>query len=180
PGAGTPTGTVTFMDGAVILGTATVGADGRATFTTSFTATGGHTITAVYNGDANFAGSSQTLTEQVNALAPGVTATFFSADGALTILGDGQDNTTVVSRDAAGNILVNNGAVTIQGGPATIFNTVLIRVSGLGGNDTLSLSEANGALPRAILDGGDGIDILTGGSGNDTLIGGAGNDTYRF
>ena len=49
PGAGTPTGKVTFMDGNVILGTVAVGAGGTATFTTSFAAAGGHVITAVYS-----------------------------------------------------------------------------------------------------------------------------------
>jgi hypothetical protein len=67
PGAGTPTGTVTFKDGATFLGTVAVGTGGAATFTTSFAAAGGHTITAVYSGNAAFVGSSQTLTEQVNA-----------------------------------------------------------------------------------------------------------------
>jgi hypothetical protein len=67
PGAGTPTGTVTFQDGNVVLGTVAVGAGGTATFTTSFAAAGGHAITAAYNGDSNFAASAQTLTEQVSA-----------------------------------------------------------------------------------------------------------------
>jgi len=67
PGAGAPTGTVTFKDGNMVLGTASVGAGGTAMFTTSFAAAGGHAITAVYSGDGNFVGSSQTTTEQVNA-----------------------------------------------------------------------------------------------------------------
>ena len=75
PGSGTPigvsgsvfTGTVTFRDGNVILGTVAVAFSGRATLTTSFAAAGGHAITAVYSGDPNFVGSSQSLTEQVNA-----------------------------------------------------------------------------------------------------------------
>ena len=67
PGAGTPTGTVTFQDGNVVLGTVAVGTGGTATFTTSFAAAGGHVITAVYSGDPNFVASSQALTEQVNA-----------------------------------------------------------------------------------------------------------------
>jgi hypothetical protein len=70
PGAGTPTGTVTFLDGATVLGSAPVGAGNQATFMTSFATTGGHAITAVYNGDGNLAGSSQSLTEQVNSAAP--------------------------------------------------------------------------------------------------------------
>src|SRR5262249_2289090 len=67
PVAGTPTGTVTFKDGDVILRTVAVGSGGAATFTTSFAAAGSHAITAVYSGDNNFAASSQTITEQVNA-----------------------------------------------------------------------------------------------------------------
>jgi len=67
PGATTPTGTVTFKDGNVVLGTVAVGVRGTATLTTSFAATGGHVITAFYSGAANFVASSQTLTEQVNA-----------------------------------------------------------------------------------------------------------------
>jgi Bacterial Ig-like domain (group 3) len=67
PGAGAPTGTVTFRDGNVVLGTAAVSRGGTATFTASFAAAGGHVITAVYSGDANFVASSQSLTEQVNA-----------------------------------------------------------------------------------------------------------------
>jgi hypothetical protein len=73
PGMGVPTGTVTFKDGTVVLETVSVGPGGKATLTTSFAVAGGHAITAVYNGDTNFVGSSQSLTEQVNA--PAVQAT---------------------------------------------------------------------------------------------------------
>jgi hypothetical protein len=69
PGAGTPTGTVTFQDGTVVLGTVAVGPGGTATITTSFAAAGGHAITAVYGGDPDFVASRQALTEQVNATA---------------------------------------------------------------------------------------------------------------
>ncbi|WP_406698437.1 FG-GAP-like repeat-containing protein [Singulisphaera sp. Ch08] len=67
PGGGTPTGTVTFKDGNVVVGTVAVGTGGTATFTTSFAAAGGHVITAVYSGNPIFVASSQALTEQVNA-----------------------------------------------------------------------------------------------------------------
>src|SRR5262249_29673789 len=68
PRMGTPTGTVTFMDGNVVLGTASVSPfSGKATLTTSFAAAGGHAITAVYSGDVSLVGSSQALTEQVSA-----------------------------------------------------------------------------------------------------------------
>src|SRR5262249_17948256 len=79
--------------------------------------------------------------------------------------------------DAAGRILVNGGAVPVQGGQPTVANTSLIQAFGQGGNDTISLDEANGALPAANLFGGDGNDTLTGGSGGDLLFGQSGNDT---
>src|SRR5687768_9397344 len=100
----------------------------------------------------------------------------FSAN-TLSVFGDNLDNNVQLSRNAAGNILVNGGAVAVLGGTPTVANTALIQVFGQGGNDGLSLSETNGALPRANLFGGAGNDVLTGGSGNDMLFGQAGNDT---
>ena len=65
-GAGTPSGTVTFLDGTTPLGTATLSAAGLATFSTSSLADGSHSITAAYGGDANFlAGSSSPLSQLV-------------------------------------------------------------------------------------------------------------------
>ena len=95
---------------------------------------------------------------------PSITSTFSAATGVLTVAGDELDNTIVVSRDAAGTILVNNGAVVIQGGQATIANTSRILVTGGAGNDALTLDETNGGLPQASLDGGAGNDVLTGGA----------------
>jgi YVTN family beta-propeller protein len=67
-GSNTPTGTVTFKDGTTTLATGTLNGSGVATYTTSTLAVGQHSITAVYGGDANNAGStSAVLTETVNA-----------------------------------------------------------------------------------------------------------------
>jgi len=105
-----------------------------------------------------------------------IRANFIPGAGLLTEFGDSLDNTIVTSRDAAGSILVNGGAVPITGGRATVANTATVQVFGQGGNDTISLDEANGALPAAQLFGGDGNDTLSGGSGNDLLFGQNGND----
>src|SRR4051794_39479832 len=104
-----------------------------------------------------------------------VTATF--SNGVLTVTGDALDNNIALSRNAAGQILVNGGAVAVIGGTPTVANVSQMQVFGLAGNDTLTLSEVNGALPKANLFGGAGNDVLTGGSGNDQLFGQAGNDT---
>jgi len=63
---GTPTGTVTFKNGSTTMGTGTL-SGGKATFTTQSFAVGGHSITAVYGGSVNIAGStSPALTQTVN------------------------------------------------------------------------------------------------------------------
>jgi sugar lactone lactonase YvrE len=63
-GLGTPTGTVSFYDGAALLGASTLTA-GSASFSTALTA-GTQTLTAVYSGDTNFtSNTSPTLAEIV-------------------------------------------------------------------------------------------------------------------
>jgi Ca2+-binding RTX toxin-like protein len=121
------------------------------------------------------------LSTQTGAIAApaagGISAVFISPVGVLTVIGTGQADTIVVSRDAAGKLLVNGGAVPIVGSVPTVANTSLIELFGQAGDDTLTLNEANGALPSALLFGGSGNDTLTGGSGADQLFGEGGNDT---
>ena len=70
---GTPTGTVTFKDGATVL--ATVPLSGTtATFTTSSLTGGAHSITATYNGDANFTASTSGVLVQTVGQATTATA----------------------------------------------------------------------------------------------------------
>jgi len=52
---GTPTGTVTFMNGSQVVGTETPDANGNAVFPTNNLADGSYNLTAVYSGDQNFA-----------------------------------------------------------------------------------------------------------------------------
>src|SRR6266545_6736392 len=106
-----------------------------------------------------------------------VTASFLPGAGVLTVSGDNLDNTITTSRNAAGTILVNGGAVAVVGGTPTVANTSLIQVFGQGGNDLIALDEPNGALPAANLFGGAGHDLLIGGSGGDLLFGQSGDDT---
>jgi Ca2+-binding RTX toxin-like protein len=107
---------------------------------------------------------------------PAIFALFSAPAHMLTVFGDNLDNTITVSRDAAGTILVNGGAVRVLGGTPTVANTSLIEVFGQGGNDQIALDETNGPLPSALLFGGTGNDTLTGGSATDLLFGQAGND----
>ncbi len=58
PGAGTPGGTVHFVDGSTSLGDGTLSSTGVATFTTSALTVGTHSITASYVATTDFAASS--------------------------------------------------------------------------------------------------------------------------
>ncbi len=70
-----------------------------------------------------------------------VTGTFSPASGILALFADANANNITVSRDAAGTILANGGAILISGGNPTVANTSLIQVFGQGGDDTVTLDE---------------------------------------
>jgi ELWxxDGT repeat protein len=78
PGSGTPTGTVTFRDITTVLGTGTLNAAGRATFSTSALAVGTHAITATYSGDNNFVTSMSPIVAEVVKSTPSVTTSSFN------------------------------------------------------------------------------------------------------
>lgn len=59
PATQTPTGSVDFYDGDMLLGSATLAGDGTATFTTAALDVGAHAIAAAYRGDANYLASAQ-------------------------------------------------------------------------------------------------------------------------
>jgi large repetitive protein len=112
---GTPTGNVTFMDGANNIGTGTLNAKGVATLTVSNLAVGQHTITAVYAGDTNDAGStSKPVTITVNAF---TTTTVLAASA--TQIGQGMplDLVAVIASQSGGAV---SGTVTFVSGSTTL------------------------------------------------------------
>jgi Ca2+-binding RTX toxin-like protein len=78
------------------------------------------------------------------------------SSGTLSIIGDTLDNIITADRDAAGNLVLNGGAVAIAGGPSTSANTSVIQILGDDGND------------QVIWNPGDGSALIDGGNGNDT------------
>ena len=78
-------------------------------------------------GHGRFVPDIEPLSERI---LPAVTATFLPGAGTHSIFGDALDSTTTVSRDAAGQILVNGGAVNVLGGTPTVANVSLIQVFG--------------------------------------------------
>ncbi|HVB06135.1 MAG TPA: Ig-like domain-containing protein [Acidimicrobiales bacterium] len=57
PGAGSPTGSINFLDGSSTLCAGVALSSGKASCSASLTSSGNHSITAVYGSDSNFAGS---------------------------------------------------------------------------------------------------------------------------
>lgn len=111
----TATGTVTFMEGQIALGSATV-SSGQATYTTSSLPAGSLSITAVYGGDAKDAGStSPVLTQTVNKA-----TTAISIDAAPNPAAPGQVVTfrAVVTSGPSGPAPA--GTVSFQAGDTTL------------------------------------------------------------
>jgi len=147
-GAGTPTGMVTFKDGAITLGTGTLNGSVQATFSTSALAAGNHTITAVYSGDENFSGStSGPLTQTVN-LSPSITSgnsTSFSigSTGSFTVTTTGYP---VPSISSSGSLPSGLNFTDNNSGTATLWGTPGAHSSG---QYPLTFTASNGVLPNA-------------------------------
>lgn len=156
---GTPSGAVTFYDGAAVLGTAALSGGTTATWTTSSLLVGPHTITATYAGDAVFAGSTSlglaqavnqagtttsvvsdvdpsafgqnvTLTATVGVAAPGVG----SPSGTVTFY----DGTTVLGTGA----LTAAGTVTVGTADLPVGDHSITAVYGGDGNFASSTAPA--------------------------------------
>src|SRR5205807_1071187 len=100
PGMGTPTGMVTFKDGAATLGSSSL-MNGQASFSTSSLTIGQHMITAVYGGSTDFGGStSNVVTQDVVA----GQADHFTVTAPTTVQAGAPLSFTVTARDSMGNV----------------------------------------------------------------------------
>jgi Ca2+-binding RTX toxin-like protein len=133
PGAGTPTGTVTFKDGSTVLGTGTLSTTNgvtTATFSTTKLAVGSHSITAIYSGDTNDLTSqstalmfnlSQDKTTTTIAAAPTATvygqSVTFTATVAVSNPGVGTPSGQVTFKD--GTTVLGTGALSTKNGVTT-------------------------------------------------------------
>lgn len=156
---GTPTGTVTFMDGPTTLSTVTL-ASGNASYSTSALAIGLHDVTAIYSGDASFAGStSQEVTVTINAATPinttttltgsptsGTVGTTITFSATVTpVSGGGIPTGTVVFMDGASaigviNLDANGKALLITSSLMAGAHSITAQYSGSGSYNTSTSS----------------------------------------
>src|SRR3989475_781968 len=126
PAVGVPTGTMTFRDGATVLGTATL-VNGSASISISTLAAGSHPLTAAYGGSATFAAStSAVVTQVVNA--PAAAARPLPWPSTPTPSAPGQ--AVPLRAPVASAAGVPTGTVTFRDG-ATVLGTVTL-VNGSG------------------------------------------------
>jgi hypothetical protein len=126
----TPTGNVVFKDGATTIGTSAVNGSGVATFTTSTLAAGSHQISAVYQGDSDFASStSAALTETIQKIATS-TAVSSSANPADAGAAVAFTVTVTAGSTTTPNVAIT-GSVSLMEG-STVLGTGTLTASGTG------------------------------------------------
>ena len=130
-GGGNATGTVTFLDGATSLGTASV-SNNAAQLSLSSLSAGSHSITAKYNGDTNYSGStSAALMQTVNqastttGIASSLNPSAFGQSVVFTATVQTPAGTT-----ATGTVTFQDGATSL-GSAAVSGNSAQLAVSGL-------------------------------------------------
>lgn len=115
PGGGVPTGTVTFFHGATNIGSSSLDGAGQATFDVSNFTVGSHSLSAVYDGDSNYLGStSATFTQVVDKAA---TTTSLASSDTTTIYGESVTFTATVT-----GVVTPTGTVTFMDG-ATVLGS---------------------------------------------------------
>jgi hypothetical protein len=156
---GTPTGTVTFKDGTTTLGAPSL-VSSTATFTTSSLTLGGHSITANYGGDSDFAASASTALNQAVGVTPTTTTLISSANPSP--VGQTVTFTAVVSGAGGtptGTVIFTDGTTTLAA-PSLISGTATFTTSSLAlgshpitanyGGDSNFATSASAALNQAI------------------------------
>jgi hypothetical protein len=130
--SGTPTGTVTFLNGATVLAKEALNGNGAASFSTSKLPLGSNIITAVYGGDSNFDSSNAA---PVNQLVLTATTTTLSSSLNPSIYGQAVTFTAVLTSTLGappdgetvsfmkGKIVLGTG--TLRSGSATFTTSTL-------------------------------------------------------
>lgn len=140
--SGTPTGTVTFMSGAVSLGSSPLNSSGIATFSTSTLSMGTDQITASYSGDANFNSSISPILSQVVGKATTTVTLSDTSDLTLTA--------TVASQTGASPA----GTVSFMDGTSQL-GTATLNINGVAALTITSLTAGPHSITASYSGGGD-------------------------
>ena len=127
-GSGTPTGTVTISVDGVAQSQALTLTNGTATYVTSFTTPGAHTVQATYAGDSTYASSNATASITAAVISTG-SGTFTIAATNITVADGNKGSSTVTITPTggySGNVVLS---VTPTGSNASSLSTACFQVS---------------------------------------------------
>jgi hypothetical protein len=193
------TGTVTFYDGSLVLGSAAVNA-GRAALTTSLLASGIRKLMASYLGDANYAGSSSPKFTQTVSAAPsaglqpslntagvgsveGIASGDFNNDGLLDFVVAAGNTISIYLGNGDGtfrkpmNAVVNQSISSIVAADFNLDGKTDVAVSSSSGFFSVLLGNGDGTLQAASIYAGGGQNISVAdfnGDGKPDLLTGSG------
>ncbi|MBK5287082.1 MAG: right-handed parallel beta-helix repeat-containing protein, partial [Acidimicrobiia bacterium] len=151
---GTPTGTVTFADGGVVMGTGTL-TGGQASLTTSALSVGTHTVTAAYAASGNFAASTSSALGQVVTPA-GATLFVDRANSSCTDFGTGTAAAPFCTINAAAQKATAGKTVSVAAG--TYPEQVTVASSGTS-TAPIVFTAASGATVT-VTGGGNGFSVV--------------------
>lgn len=143
---GIPTGTVTLYDGGTGIQTASLSAQGIASFSTKILSSGSHTLTLGYGGDANYqAATSEAWAETVHLAQPALTLS-----GPTNVVDIG--TTVTLSGNLTSPGITPTGSLTLLDGTTGIDS---LQVSGASGFSFSTSSLSLGAHSLLVAYGGD-------------------------
>lgn len=178
-GTGTPTGSMTFSDGAIAIGTATLN-QGKATLSVNSLTVGAHSISASYAGDSTFANStSAALSQTVNKSS---TTTTLAGTPNPSVFGQPVTLTaTVVASGGgtgtpSGNVTFSDGGNSLGTATLTQGKTALSITSFTPGSHTISASYVGDVnfLPSSA-SGAGGVTQVVGQSSTVTVLSSSAN-----
>jgi hypothetical protein len=141
-GVPVPTGTVTFTEGATLLGSGSVNGSGIATFSTTTLTQGPHLIFSTYSGDSLYTGStSNTVTVTVGPIVIPPDFSVTIPNGSATIPA-GQSATYTISVTPSGgfNSAVSFACTGLPGASSCSFNPTTITPNGSPASTTLTIA----------------------------------------
>jgi len=151
------TGTVQFLDGSTVLGTATV-SGGTASLAVSTLAVGPHSLSAAYSGDSNYAGAASGAWAQT--VAKGASAVSLSASPNPSVFGQAVTFTATVSPSSAtGSVQFFDGSTSLgsaglSGGRASLAVSTLAlgshSITGIYSGDASYATSTSPALTQTV------------------------------
>ena len=138
-GSSSPTGSVSFSQGKTLLATIAVSGN-EAVYSTTYSAAGGHAITAVYSGDSNnLTSTSAPLTEAIHALPAATIVSLTSSDSSSLV---GQNVTFTATVSSTYGAVPDGELITFKQSSSTVLASVALS----GGVATFSTSALSAGI----------------------------------